>query len=84
MLNRCVSTPVHGCGRASGGHRQPRLENRRQPSPLPDTDPPEALSSNILSNILLESDCTGSVKAQVRSPVMSRAMIVFMISLVPP
>jgi hypothetical protein len=29
-------------------------------------------------------DCTGTVKAQVRRPVTSRAMMVFMISLVPP
>jgi hypothetical protein len=61
-----------------------RLETGLQGPPLPDTDPPEARSSNILSNILLESDCTGIVKTQVRRPVMSRAMIVFMISLVPP
>jgi hypothetical protein len=47
-------------------------------------DSPEALSSNILSNIALESDCTEPVKAWVRRPVMSLAMIVFMISLVPP
>jgi len=33
---------------------------------------------------LLESEGTGSVEAQVRRPVTSRAMIVFMISDVPP
>jgi hypothetical protein len=55
-----------------------------QDPPLPDTDSPEALGSNILSNKPLEYDCTGSVEAQVRRPVISRAMIVFMISDVPP
>jgi hypothetical protein len=51
---------------------------------LPGTDSPEALGSNILSNIALEPDRTGPVKAQVRRPVTSRAMMVFMISEVPP
>jgi hypothetical protein len=32
----------------------------------------------------IRRDCTGSIEAQVRRPVTSRAMIVFMISDVPP
>jgi len=64
--------------------RHASLTNGLQDSALPDTDLPEALSSNIPPNISLESGCTRAVEAQVRRPVTSRAMIVFMISEVPP
>jgi hypothetical protein len=64
--------------------RHASLTNGLQDSALPDTDSPEALSSNILPNIALESGCARSVEAQVRRPVISRAMMVFMISEVPP
>jgi hypothetical protein len=64
--------------------RHTGLKGGLQGAPLPDTDSLEALSSNILPNIALELRCTRSVKAQVRRPVISRAMIVFMISDVPP
>ena len=73
--DRCEATEMAG-----SVHPRTRLHL----SPLHDMGSPKALSSNILSNKLLESGWTGSVKAQVRRPVISRAMMVFMISLVPP
>jgi len=41
---------------------QRRSRRGRQGPPLPDTVSPEGLDSNILSNIPLESGCTGSVE----------------------
>ncbi len=64
--------------------RHTGLKSGLHGAPLPDTDSLEALSSNILPNIALESEHTRSVKVQVRRPVTSRAMMVFMISEVPP
>ena len=70
--------------RARDGRLQLRPESRLQEPPLPDTDSPEALNSNIPTNIALGFRWIRSVEAQVRRPVTSRAMMVFMISEVPP
>src|ERR1035441_6030150 len=87
----CLSGLMAGCdpdhdhrARARDGRLQPRPESGLQEPPLPDTESPEALSSNIPANIALEFGCTRSVEVQVRRPVTSWAMMVFMISEVPP
>src|SRR6266702_4440639 len=74
LLARWVLRASNSPGPASGHHDPP----------LPGTGSPEALGSNFLSNKPLEPDGTGSVEAHARRPVTSRAMIVFMISDVPP
>jgi hypothetical protein len=70
--------------RVLDGRLQPRPESGLQEPPLSDTDSPEALSSKIPSDLALEFRCTRSVEVQVRSSLTSRAMMVFMISEVPP
>ena len=51
---------------------------------LPDTDSPETLSSNILSNNLLKMRIHGIVKAQAPEAGQVAGVIVFKISDVPP
>ncbi len=58
LFKQVLGAPPPARGR--DGQRQPVPESGHQDPPLPDTDSPEALSSNIPSNIVLEFECTRS------------------------